>query len=79
MSIESAGAVLSIEVNVSCPICGNYIDLMQIPHLNDEGQVLKQACPTNGNHWIDEHEHFLVEDVPCEECGSEFNVDSLIW
>ena len=81
--MKKVKAVLSIEVNVNCPYCDNYINLMNEEetgaNLNDESYILKQACPINGEHWMDAHERFEVDEVTCLECGGEFSVNKMEW
>lgn len=80
--METVAARLDIAVYVNCPHCDNLIDLTDesdtdgVAH-NDEGHVLKQACP-DGN-WMEAHREFEVEDVTCSECKKQFNVKELEW
>lgn len=76
-------AWLSIQVFVNCPRCNKPIDLMDEDDTdghnhNEEGYVLKQACPDEG-YWIDEHKNFSVEQVTCTECKETFDVKGLEW
>ncbi len=81
---EQATATLHIEVTVNCPLCDAHIDLLNPSdtggqELNDCGEVLKDACPTDGRHWVDAHKSYEVDDVTCSECGSEFDVKGIWW
>lgn len=76
-------ARLYISVFVDCPNCEHMIDLMNPQDTsgydhNDCGEVLKQACPSDG-HWSEEHEEFRVDDVKCTACGHEFDVKEMDW
>jgi rubredoxin len=76
--MENVQANLSIELNVSCPHCGHYFDLFELDNgrLNDDGYLMKSACP-NG-YWVDEHEKFK-EEVKCPECKKDFEVQGIAW
>lgn len=79
---EDVRATLYIAVNVDCPSCDMGIDLMDADDTsgrdhNEEGYVIRQACPNDT--WTDEHEKFNVEEVKCTLCGHEFNVKGLDW
>lgn len=80
--MERVTAVLDITVNVDCPNCGNYINLLDEidtngENLNEDGMILKQACP-NG-YWNESHDKFKVDRVTCSECKCEFTVKGLEW
>ena len=80
--IKTVSASLDIEVWVDCPHCDNRINLMDADDTdgydhNEEGHILKQACPDG--YWSDSHEVFSVEDVTCTECKKDFNVKELEW
>lgn len=51
---ETVEADLNIELVILCPDCDEWIDLMRIEGLNDEGQLTNEACPGKGN-WTDSH------------------------
>ena len=68
-------ATLSIDVYVYCPKCNNMIDLLD--GYDDDSEVMSQACPTDGTRWIDSHKTFKVENVYCDECDSEFEVNGI--
>ena len=72
-------ANLTIEMNVTCPHCGSYFDLFEIGNgsLNDDGYLIKKACPQNG-YWGDEHKQFKKK-VKCPECTKEVHIDGIAW
>lgn len=82
MSDVTVTARLDIGVLVICPHCDCMIDLLieretgDYNH-NEEGHILKQACP-NGD-WSETHEKFEVNDVKCSICGENFNVKGMEW
>lgn len=77
MNNRDVEASLNIEMNVECPHCENYFDLLDIElGLNDEGQMISQACP-NGL-WSELHSEFS-EDVDCPSCGKEVNIRGIAW
>lgn len=67
---------LSIKLNVTCPKCEYYIDMIEDTDLNEEGWLLDQVLPA-GN-WSTEHEKFKCR-VTCPECSSDFNVEGVEW
>jgi len=74
-------ATLSIQMYVDCPNedCGNYIDLLDekdtdgVAH-NDDGYLLRQMFPRNGDN-----SDFECEEVTCSQCKTTFNVKELEW
>ena len=82
--MSKATARLGIEVLVDCPNCETLINLLDPSDTNgfehnDCGDILKDACPTDGRHWMDAHKDFEVEEVVCSECKHEFTVEGLEW
>lgn len=80
--MDTVSARLDIQVYVDCPNCESLIDLLEekdtdgVAH-NDEGRVLRDACPDG--LWSDSHEQFELEDVTCTECKYTFNVKTIEW
>ncbi len=67
--METVEAVLSIEVNVDCPHCASYFDL--ITHTDDYSDIsflanyiLNSACSLTTN---------------CPECEQEINIHGIQW
>ena len=80
--LETVSAELSIEVNVDCPSCGWYIDLLNERDTNgndhnDDGYVLTSAC--GDGQWTELHQKFEVNGVTCSQCKTEFNVKGMEW
>jgi len=78
--MKTVKAELFIQVNLECPHCESYLDLLDnndFPHLNDEGEVLNYACPSDGA-WIDS-QRLYKETVQCPECKKEFIVKGIAW
>lgn len=76
-------ARLDIQVYVECPHCEAYLNLLDERDTggyaeNDEGQVLNQAFPDDGN-WSRAHQDFSIVDVTCSQCDKEFDVEKLEW
>ncbi len=72
-------ASLHIEVTVECPECEDLINLMEdtgIGYYNEDGYVIKQACPDGC--WHTEHESFSV-DVTCPSCECNFEASGIEW
>lgn len=75
--IESVEASLNIELNVTCPHCEDYIDLLSWKMtLNDDGYIIRQAIPDGS--WTDSHEKFK-EDVICPNCNKPFTAEGISW
>ena len=79
--METVTATLSIEMDVDCPNdeCGNYIDILNERDTNgydhnDDGFLLRQMFPKNGDH-----EDFECDEVTCSQCKTTFNVKELVW
>ena len=80
--METVSATLVINVQVDCPKCAAYIDLLDERETdnynhNEEGAVIMQACPDG--HWCDKHAEFNVRNVTCSECKTSFNVETISW
>lgn len=71
-----AMATLNIEIYVYCPKCENSIDLLDDGY-NDDNEVMKQACPTDGTYWYESHKDFKVNNVYCDKCEHEFTVEGM--
>ena len=71
-------ASLGIELLVTCPHCEEMFDLFSLDggRLNDDGFLLKNACPDE--HWSDSHEKFEAE-VQCPGCKGEVKVQGIEW
>ena len=77
--LPKATASLIIEVNVECPKCEEHIDLMESTpdrYYNEDGHVMKQACPDGC--WHTQHKDFSVE-VTCPKCNLEFEASGIDW
>jgi predicted deacylase len=76
--MQSVQANLSIELNVTCPHCEEYFDLFEVDdgRLNDDGYLMKNACPDG--YWTDTHEKFK-ETVTCPECKEPVDIDGIAW
>jgi len=77
--IKTVPARLDIQMFVDCPNCDFLIDLLREKDTdsydhNDEGYLLRQMFPSNGDHT-----DFICEDVTCSECLTMFNVKELEW
>lgn len=81
MSDETIEAILSIEINVTCPNedCGRYLNLLNEIDTDgtmhdDDGSLLRQVFPNHGTH-----DDFECDEVVCTHCKTEFNVKGLEW
>ena len=73
---DAVTPTLIINLNVDCPECGNYFDLVNDTNLNEEGWLLDQVLPEGC--WVDEHKNFECS-VTCPECSVEFDVHGVNW
>ena len=69
-------ANLNIELNVTCPHCEAYFDLVESTDLNDEGALLDQACPEG--QWSGKHRDFEVS-LNCPFCHEKIEVEGIDW
>ena len=76
--MENVQADLSIELNVTCPFCCHYFDLFDVDNgrLNDDGHLMKQACPDGC--WTETHDKFK-QRVTCPECENEIDIEGIAW
>ena len=75
--MKTAQATLLIELNVSCPYCDYYIELLSETNLNEDGQVLTEAISHEA--WKKHSSERINEDVICPKCGKEFNLKGVEW
>ena len=75
--MEKIRASLYMTLNVTCPECEEYIDLIADEDLNDEGWVLRQACPGKGA-WSDSHDKFECS-IMCPECSHNIQIKGIDW
>jgi hypothetical protein len=73
---EPVRPTLSIEMNVTCPECEHYFDLVEDTNLNEEGWLLDQVLPDDT--WIDAHASFECT-ATCPECSVEFECQGVEW
>ena len=74
---EQTSVELNIEMNVECPVCGAYFDLLDGCDSAARCELLDIVCPSEGA-WIDSHEKFERE-VICLECGADIDVKGVEW
>lgn len=67
---------LSIELNVTCPECEYYFDMVEDTNLNEEGWLLKQILSEEA--WACAHERFEC-NVICPHCSTEFKAKGVNW
>jgi C4-type Zn-finger protein len=67
---------LVIELNIECPHCEHWFDLIADTNLNDAGDLLNMALPDG--YWSDEHEKFKCI-VNCPKCGEWFEAKGVNW
>lgn len=76
--MKSVQANLRIELNVTCPHCEEFFDLFELDNgrLNDDGSLMKNACPDGC--WADIHEKFK-ETITCPECKKSIDINGIAW
>ena len=79
--METVSATLSVEMYVTCPNaeCEEFINLLNQNDTdghdhNDDGYLLRQMFPSNGDN-----ADFECENVTCSKCQTTFNVKELEW
>jgi DNA-directed RNA polymerase subunit RPC12/RpoP len=75
--VKTVEASLRIELNVECPHCEAWIDLMDdCGDLNVEGFISRQAMP-NGD-WSESHDKFEL-DIDCPKCSKKIHIKQIAW
>ena len=78
---EEVKASLVVELDVECPHCDDFFDLM-VHHddargfLNEEGSIFSQAI--GSGDWTEMHRDFK-EDVICPSCKKLVHVVGIAW
>ena len=75
--METVEASLSIELNVTCPECDNWFDLVSETDLNDEGLLLDQTI--KDERWKVPANERLECKSTCPECGADISVMGVAW
>jgi ssDNA-binding Zn-finger/Zn-ribbon topoisomerase 1 len=70
-------AALNIELNILCPNCDEYINMMDIERLNNEGELVEAVCPSD-EYWSEAHRNF-ERRIDCPECKKEIHVRGIQW
>lgn len=73
---DAVTPTLSIELNINCPECDHYFDLVADTNLNEEGWLLDQVLPEET--WTDAHKHFKCSAI-CPECSVDIDVEGVNW
>lgn len=71
---ETTVAFLHIEINLLCPYCYSYIDLIGDTNLNEEGSVLKEVVLNNG---LGESHETFERKFNCPECEKGIHVKGI--
>ena len=74
--MKKTDAQINIQVNVDCPHCERFIDLLDaeiFSNLNDDGHVYKKELgDTFGRD-------YFKEIVTFPECKKDFKIESVLW
>jgi len=73
---DTVKPTLIIQLNIDCPECEHFFDLVNDTNLNEEGWLLNQVLPEDC--WVDEHKNFECS-VVCPKCSVEFNIKGVDW
>jgi ssDNA-binding Zn-finger/Zn-ribbon topoisomerase 1 len=73
---NSVEAMLTIELNVECPSCLDFFDLMKHENLNEEGSITEAACPSGS--WHEAHQKFELE-TKCPTCKQPVKIEGIGW
>ena len=77
MTTETVEAALVIELNVTCPHCDHYFDLVSETGLNDEGGLFNQVL--SDERWKVDASERLSCAVNCPECKQKINIKGVAW
>lgn len=76
--MKTVAANLVIELNVECPHCEHFFDLLSETDLNDEGFLIRDAI--SDDRWsVPANERIECDEVYCPECEKVFAVRGLNW
>ena len=76
--MKTVSVKLDIELNVDCPYCEHYFDLLRDTDLNDEGCLLGDAISDRA--WqLPAEERIDRDEVFCPECDKEFSIKGVEW
>jgi len=75
--MNTVTADLIIELNVVCPECGHYFNLLTETDLNDEGDLLHQTI--DDDRWLIDSDDRLNCSPACPKCSEKFEVKGLNW
>jgi len=85
MNDKKVDGRLNIEINITCPHCEHYFDLMEDQNLLDDGWLHNLVMP-NDNHWSDacndfskEYYNSFGEDYTCPSCDKIVDIGKIHW
>ena len=73
--MKTAKANISLEINVECPHCEDYIDLLDIQYLCDDGYIYNKCLSSTRSWGCDD----FNEEVECPSCNKQFKVGNVVW
>jgi DNA-directed RNA polymerase subunit RPC12/RpoP len=65
-------AQIRLSIEVECPYCDEYIELLQVPRIADDGYIYSKAF--GDNQWGCEN---FNEKITCTDCKKEFTVENI--
>lgn len=74
--LQRQSADLKIELNVSCPGCGEYFDLFKTPE-NEEGDIYHMVL--DDDRWLIPEYKRLDIETRCPRCKLEFRAKGINW
>ena len=72
--MKEANASINLEINVNCIHCDEYIDLLELTEMTDDGFIY-YACLGNEQWGCDD----FNEEVECPQCKKYFKVKTIDW
>lgn len=75
--METVPASLTIELNVRCPECGHFFELMQDTDLNEEGWLIDRVIPDA--RWKIDADERLECVAYCPECSVAVEIKGVEW
>lgn len=73
IDMKKTNADIRIEINVECPHCEEYINLLELDEMVEEGYIYVRCFP-DGEQWGC---NGLNETIECPECKKDFIIEDV--
>lgn len=71
--MKKTNADIGISINVECPYCEEYINLLELTEMTDDGYIYS-ACFRDDEKWGC---NGFNEKIECPECKKEFMIENI--